>query len=161
MNRLTFALSVIAILACAPASAQVYRCPDKATGKITYSDAPCSDGLQIVRQRTAEEQQLDAERADLARQRNQLAQERDAMRQQQVAAPQAAPPQSATSSNSYECQIAQKNAWGVNKAQKQREADIICYGADRAAQIQMEKAARKPVATTCVHNGRISNCVSR
>lgn len=69
--------------ACLSAFAQVYRCPDKATGKLTYSDAPCSDGQQIVRQRTPEEQLLDAERAELARQRIQLSNERAAVHQQQ------------------------------------------------------------------------------
>lgn len=69
--------------ACCSAVAQVYRCPDKATGKLTYSDAPCSDGQQIVRQRTPEERLLDAERADLARQRTQLSNERAAVQQQQ------------------------------------------------------------------------------
>lgn len=146
-------------IACTAASAQVYRCPDAKTGKITYSDAPCTDGKQIVRQMTDEERMLNEERADIARQRNQLAREREALQQQ------ASPPQpvhsTAQTGTSYECQVAQKNAWGVNKEQKQREADIICFGPERAAQIQAAKAANKPVKTTCVHNGQISKCVSR
>jgi hypothetical protein len=76
-------LFVALATACLSAGAQVYRCPDKATGKLTYSDAPCSDGQQIVRQRSAEEQLLDAERAELARQRIQLSNERTAVIQQQ------------------------------------------------------------------------------
>jgi Domain of unknown function (DUF4124) len=77
------ALVLALAMACLSAFAQVYRCPDKATGKLTYSDAPCSDGQQIVRQRTPEERLLDAERADLARQRIQLSNERAAVQQQQ------------------------------------------------------------------------------
>lgn len=76
---LVFALAT----ACLSAGAQVYRCPDKATGKLTYSDAPCANGRQIVRERTPEEQQLDAERAELARQQIQLSNERTAVIQQQ------------------------------------------------------------------------------
>lgn len=157
--RLKATTFVSLVIACTAASAQVYRCPDAKTGKITYSDAPCAEGKQIVRQMTAEERMLNDERADIARQRNQLAREREAM-QQQAPTPQPAP-STAQSGTSYECQIAQKNAWGVNKEQKQREADIICYGPERAAQIQAAKAANKPVKTTCVHNGPVSRCVSR
>lgn len=79
------ALVVTLVTACLPVGAQVFRCPDKATGKITYSDAPCSDGRQIVRERTPEEKQLDAERAELARQRRQLSNEKAAVEQQQRA----------------------------------------------------------------------------
>lgn len=142
------------------ASAQVYRCPDPASGKLTYSDAPCTSGEQIVRQRSVAEQQLDMERAELARQRFQIEQDRQAIREQQTQArPQNLTPQAMGISR--ECEIAQKNAWGVNKKQKQREADIICYGSDRAADIRAQEEARKPIRTTCVHNGVVSRCVSR
>lgn len=159
--RLKATTFVALMIACTAASAQVYRCPDAKTGKITYSDAPCMDGKQIVRQVTDEEQMLNEERADIARQRNQLAREREVMQQQQQASPPQPAPSTAQSGTSYECQMAQKNAWGVNKEQKQREADIICYGPERAAQIQAAKAANKPVKTTCFNNGPISRCVSR
>lgn len=69
--------------------AQVYRCPDKATGKLTYSDAPCSDGKQIVRQLSDDERKLDAERASLSRQQKQLDQDRAAFQQEQVTQRQA------------------------------------------------------------------------
>lgn len=152
---------VVIGLACTYASAQVYRCPDARTGKVTYSDAPCVTGEQIVRERSYEQQQLDAERSALARERFQLEQERRAMQQQQQVQARSqniTPPQTGMS---RECEMAQKNAWGVNRKQKQREADIICYGADRAADIRAQEEARKPVRTSCVHNGAFSNCVSR
>ena len=95
--KTTFSLALV--IFCATAGAQVYRCPDKVTGKTTYSDAPCTDGKQIVRQMPNEERMLNAERAAIARQRIQLDQDRAAMRQQQadqaartVASPQQASP---------------------------------------------------------------------
>lgn len=147
-------------LACTYAGAQVYRCPDARTGKITYSDSPCSSGEQIVRQRSYEEQQLDAERSALARERFLLEQERSVMQQQQVQSRQQnlTPAQTGIS---RECQIAQKNAWGTNRKQKQREADIICFGPERAAQIRAQEEANRPIRTTCVRNGVVTNCVSR
>lgn len=72
------------------AFAQVYRCPDSTGTRITYSDAPCTEGKQIVRQATDEERRRDAERADLAQQRNQLERERASLRQDQAAQQQSA-----------------------------------------------------------------------
>jgi hypothetical protein len=83
MVKITAAIA--AFLVCTSASAQVYRCPDKATGRLTYSDAPCTDGRQIVRQMSDEERALNAERAGIARERAQLERERAAIRQQQDA----------------------------------------------------------------------------
>lgn len=60
-------LAAMMATACAMTGAQVFRCPDKATGHITYSDVACADGRQIVRERTPEERQQDAERAERAR----------------------------------------------------------------------------------------------
>lgn len=76
------ALFAAAMVTCTTASAQVYRCPDKATGRLTYSDAPCMDGKQIVRQLSDEERAMSAERSSLARERAQLERDRAAMQQQ-------------------------------------------------------------------------------
>jgi hypothetical protein len=161
-------MRTIAILAASfisfSASAQVFRCPDAATGRMVYSDAPCTAGEQIVRGRSAEERSLDRERADLARERFLLEQERDSMRRGQVtirSQPQPYVAPAPASGMSRECEIATKNAWGTNRAQKQREADIICFGASRAADIEAERAARRPLRTNCVHNGNLSRCVTR
>ena len=149
------------VIACTVASAQVYRCPDAKTGKITYSDAPCSDGAQIVRKRSAEEISLDGERAALARERLSLERERQQMREQSQPdlAPQAmAGPSRATS---RECEIAQKNAWGADRAQAQRKADLACLGPEGAARVQAERERRKPVVTNCFRNGVMTTCVTR
>jgi hypothetical protein len=154
--------ALIFLVACSSASAQVYRCPDQATGKLTYSDAPCMDGRQIVRQLSDEEKAINAERADIARQRNQLGAEREDLARQRQS--QAAPQATAAPGGggiSHECAMAQKNAWGANAKEARKKADIICYGPEKAAQLEMQRLANKPVMTTCVHNGRVSNCVSR
>lgn len=91
------ALFAAAMVTCTTASAQVYRCPDKATGRLTYSDAPCTDGKQIVRQLTDEERALNAERSSLARERAQLERDRAALQQQQAPRQQPQRPQAASS----------------------------------------------------------------
>lgn len=154
-------LAIAILFVASQAQAQVFRCPDRATGKITYSDSPCSDGAQIVRQRSADEMALDGERAALARERLALERERQQMREQSQT--YAAPPAMAepSRSTSRECEIAQKNAWGVNRAQAQRKADLACLGPEGAARVQAERERRRPVVTNCFRNGAWTNCVSR
>lgn len=104
-------LSFVLAIFCGTAGAQVYRCPDKVTGKITYSDAPCTDGKEIVRQMSEDERMLNAERAMIARQRHQLDQERAAMRQQQAdqaARSTASPQQTPQPIDPIACQRAQR-----------------------------------------------------
>lgn len=109
MTRSKLVFAVFAMAACASASAQVYKCPDPVTKKVTYSDAPCTDGKQIVRQMTDEERALSAERASIARERTQLERDRAALRQQQDA-PRAQVPQTAAAPaiNQFECQKAKR-----------------------------------------------------
>ena len=108
---LKVAFLVISALACSAASAQVYRCPDKATGRVIYSDAPCADGRQIVKQLSDEERALSAERASIARERAQLERERAALRQQRDSSRQQ-PQQSQDSSrpaiDQFACQKAKR-----------------------------------------------------
>lgn len=144
MTKSKFVLAVLAIVACTTASAQVYRCPDKATGRLTYSDAPCMDGRQIERKRSDEDRILDAERAFDSRVRFSNEQRRERAepsqqpaRQQQQAATPGIPPASR-----HECEVAQKNAWGTNKEQAQKKADILCYGSEKAATMQIERDRR-------------------
>lgn len=63
------ALAFLLACTCMASGAQVYRCTDPATKRTTYSDAPCADGTQIVRQRSSEELQLDEDRAAASRKR--------------------------------------------------------------------------------------------
>ena len=159
--------------------AQVFRCPDPVSGKLSFSDIPCSGGEQIQRKRTADEIALESERAALARERAALAGERNRLegeRQQYREQSSDSKPQSVqqTSSlaTSYECQIAQKNAWGSNREVGQRIADLACLGPEGAARVQAErerskaaaeaaKAHKKSVRTNCITNAGYVNCVSR
>jgi len=55
----------ILLMASASVHAQVYKCPDPANNRITYSDAPCTGGRQLERQRSQAE--IMAERQHAAR----------------------------------------------------------------------------------------------
>lgn len=116
MNRVAFfPLAAFALALPLAAQAQAFRCPDPATGKVLYTDQPCTGGDLVVPAPTAEElerrrqaeaqaqerraaerqQALEAERLRLERERLEL--ERSAV--------QAAQPQ-----NSAACRQAQQNA---------------------------------------------------
>lgn len=156
-------LFLLAVITSA-ASAQVYRCPDPQKGKTTYSDSPCTQGKQSDRPRTLEERMLDEERAAVARERFQLEQERQMMREQRQRPPQTVVIESGGSqprATSYECEIAQKNAWGTNRAQAQRKADLACLGPEGAARVQAERERQRPVVTDCFRNGVHTRCVTR
>ncbi len=103
---------IVALATAVTASAQVYKCPDKATGRIVYSDAACDDGQQIVKPTTPEERALNAERAALARERLQLDMDRAELRkeqQQDASAAEAPPPSAATPPiDHYACQKAKR-----------------------------------------------------
>ena len=90
MLKFVMPIAMLAAAYCSTAFAQVYRCPDQMSGKITYSDSPCTDGKQIVRRASDEERMMDAERAAIAQQRNQIDQDRAALRQEQAAQQQSA-----------------------------------------------------------------------
>lgn len=128
---------LILVFACSAANAQVYKCTDPGTKKITYSDAPCIDGRKIERRRSEEERMLDAERASESRSRFTKEARDDGHQKQQRRYP---PSQDLTPIevvSRYECERAQKNAWGSNKEQAQRKADILCYGPEKAAKLQI------------------------
>jgi hypothetical protein len=64
-------LLVAALIAAShSASAQVFKCPDPANGRIIYSDAPCTGGQQLERQRSQAEIMLERQQAAAAGQRN-------------------------------------------------------------------------------------------
>lgn len=107
---------------------------------------------------------LDEERAAVARERFQLEQERQMMREQRQRPAQTVVVETGGSqprASSYECEIAQKNAWGVNRAQAQRKADLACLGPEGAARVQAERERRRPVVTDCFRNGVHTRCVTR
>lgn len=65
-----------------PAIAQAYRCPDRATGKVLYTDQPCQGGTEVAPRLSEQEQQYRAEAARNARERQALQQEQAALREQ-------------------------------------------------------------------------------
>ena len=76
--------------------AQVYKCPDAASGKLTYSDAPCaSGGVQLERKRSQAEIEYDRQRAASEYQRFQTEQRRDAARAESAQRPTYQQPQQA------------------------------------------------------------------
>ncbi len=93
------------------AFAQVYQCPDKASGQISFSDRPCAGGRQIIKELTPEEQAISAKRATLARERLQLERERAALQEQQQAQPQSPLPVSPPAGqpiDPYACRTAKR-----------------------------------------------------
>ena len=66
MIRLLIAVLTTASL---PALAQVYKCPDAVNKRVIYSDAPCTGGQQIERQKSQSEIMLERQQASQATQR--------------------------------------------------------------------------------------------
>ena len=104
------AMGIACSMTLVSAFAQVYRCPDRASGQISFSDTPCAGGRQIIKERTPEEQAIRAKRAALARERLQLERERAAVREQQQAQPQSPRPASPAGQpiDPYACRTAKR-----------------------------------------------------
>ncbi len=164
---MNFQVLAFLLVASSAASAQVYKCPNQSTGKITYSDSPCVEGKMIERQRTQAEVLQDQQRAAAAQHQYTNAQAREAGRQQQARQP--APtgyqqPIAADSRNSAECQRAQRDLettassiTGTDEVRARnitaanRKVDMACLGAARAGSIRAAEAgAPKPEITN--HN---------
>ena len=163
-------LCVVFLGAWAPlgAQAQVIRCTDAATGKVTYTDGKCASGaterevearktpqeIQQEREEAAEalarkQQRLDAEaaadRLDAARNARRAQQQQ----QQQQRATQADPAQSA------ECASARRQleaasarpgsgAGDPRLLAAQQQMELVCLGAARYAELERDRAARQP-----------------
>ena len=135
-----------------PAMAQVNRCVNPATGKVTFTDGPCDpsqQGSQVMAPRSRESIELERERAQLARERQLLQQERDLMSRQREASPPReatpAPAPAESRADSYACQVARRNL-GVgispeSRMRSQRDYEIACFG-DRAADVEQSRAGR-------------------
>ncbi|MDO5625055.1 MAG: hypothetical protein Q4G71_10225 [Pseudomonadota bacterium] len=114
LATLTAAASLLAGLALPlPASAQAYRCPDPATGRVSYTDQPCKGGALIAPRRSEEELRQEAAAAQAAREREaerqQLADERERQRQQ-AAHTEAAARAPASPAESADCRAARAQA---------------------------------------------------
>ena len=107
---------------CMASSAQVFRCTDPVTKKTTYSDAPCSEGKQIVRQRSTEEREIDEENAAASRRRflNGQAAERS-ISQNDERSTQVKPAQA--KSDSYDCKRAKHELSIASNIRTLTEAD--------------------------------------
>lgn len=94
-------------------SAQAFKCPDPATGRVLYTDQPCPGGQAVVPARTPEQVAEDARRADAARERAQqrreeaLERERLQLEQAQAAEALRPPPSPA---DSQACRAARDEA---------------------------------------------------
>ena len=135
-------LLVSVLFGCAAVQAQVVKCTDSRTGKVTYSDSGCSGGevgKQVQARKTAQELEDERAQAEAARQRyaaptpSSQAQQAAPMRQEQ--APQR------DYASTFECRQAQRDidiARGsvtasqsekvTNVAAAQRKADLACLG---------------------------------
>ncbi|HEY9096207.1 MAG TPA: hypothetical protein VIN35_10720 [Hydrogenophaga sp.] len=121
---LKIALGIACSMTLVSSFAQVYQCPDKATGLTSFSDKPCAGGHQIVKERTPEEQAISAERAALARERSQLERERAALRELQQAQPQSPPPASPAGQpiDLHACRTAKRELSIASNMQSESEA---------------------------------------
>lgn len=174
------------LLCCAAAHAQVVKCTDSRTGKVTYSDSGCTGGTvgrQVLAKKTAEELEYERAQAEVARQRyaapvtSSQGQQAGSMRQEQ--APQR------DYASTFECRQAQRNidiARGsvtasqseklTNVAAAQRKADLACLGPTgyreaeaaraEARERAKERRARAPgVITHCDPGGCNDNYGNR
>lgn len=144
--------------------AQVYKCPDAASGKLTYSDAPCaSGGVQLERKRSQAEIEYDRQRAASEYQRFQTEQRRDAARAESAQRPTYQQPQQAAApaGRSMECTRAQrelefatssvtgsKESKDAALAAANRKVDLECFGAAKAANIRAAEAGAPKVEIT-------------
>lgn len=78
---LTLAQLTLALALCLPAAAQVVRCTDAATGRITYTDGSCASGQaaqEVLPQKSPEELAREQQQADDALARKHERQQREA-----------------------------------------------------------------------------------
>lgn len=130
-----------------PSTAQVVRCTDPATGKVTYTDGDCGRGQaarEVEARKTPQEIQQEREQAAQALQRKQDRQQQALQQRQSTApAPTADPPRAAAPAadpaQSADCQRARKNLQDVLATlgrgmydeqtrldAAQRQADLAC-----------------------------------
>lgn len=149
-NALIF-IAASAMSICAGA-ATVYKCKN-AHGQIEMSDTACAVGS------TGSQVELKPNSLDNSSARAEAARDDAAnYRQQATQSGQL----KVDRSQSHECQIAQKNAWGADKAVAQRKADLACMGAEGAAAAQQQRANNRPVISNCSSNGYGQiTCISR
>lgn len=154
----------------AAAQAQVVRCTDPATGKVTYTDGNCAGGataLEVEARKTPEEIQREREQAAeaLALKQKRLeaenkAAETEALRNAQRDRPPATrsqdyarSPECARSRRNMDVVLSGGNAGSYEQTQRveaaQRQMDLDCLGPEGYAEVEKARAARPtPVNTT-------------
>lgn len=156
------------LLAAAPASAQVMRCTDARTGKVTYTDAACDSGAQsrevqprqspeeLARERAQSQEAAQRMRERLAAEQA-AAQEREALeaaRQEREArrAPSttdyAASPACASARRALEAVAGRSSATLEDSARldaAQRQMELSCLGPEGYARAEAARAQRPQV----------------
>jgi len=168
-----------AALWCAAAQAQVVRCTDASTGKVTYTDGSCTSGatarevearktpdeIRQERAQAAEALERKQQRLDTEAAATRLQAEREALRQRSTAATPAPRPDYA---RSPECLRSRRQWQELNEAQTreplvqnpaldaaQRQMDLDCLGPEGYAEMERARAAQRPPIIV-VPNGRTS-----
>lgn len=151
------------------AQAQVVRCTDAATGKVTYTDGKCAGGAtarEVEARKTPEEIQHEREQAAeaLALKQKRLeaenkAAEAEALRnaQRDRAAPAKPPdyarsPECARSRRNLDMVLGSGNAGSYEQSQRmeaaQRQVDLDCLGPEGYAEVAKARAARPTTVNT-------------
>lgn len=166
MNAKHPALLLLAMAAClaGPASAQVVRCTDPATGKVTYTDGECRRGdaaREIEARKTPEELEQEREQAAEALARKHERQQHEALlRPPPAAAPATSPPTAPPHpANSAACQQARQRlqqeleASGRGMYDEQarldaarRQADLACLTPAEFARADSERSRAQAAA---------------
>jgi len=157
-----------AALLCVAAQAQVVRCTDARTGKVTYTDGTCEgsaaareveprktqEEIRQERAQAAEALERKQQRLELEAATTRLQAEREALRQREQAAH--APPRP-DYARSPECQRARRQWQELNEAHAreplvqnlaldaaQRQMDLDCLGPEGYAELEKARASQRP-----------------
>lgn len=158
---LALALAAVACLP-SPSAAQVIRCTDPATGKVSYTDAACPRGQaahEVEARKTPQEIQQEREQAAEALERKHERQQWELQQRQSAeSAPRPAPPAApGDPAQSADCQRARKSLQEVVSTlgrgmydeqtrldAAQRQADLACLSPADYARAESARASRQP-----------------
>lgn len=147
---------VLALACTVPATAQVIRCVDPASGKVTYTDERCAQGettREVEPRKSAQEIEQERDQADQALQRKYERQRAEAELQRTAPPDHASTPRGRTAApdpaQSLQCQRARQNLQTVLSsadatvyddqariAAAQRQADLACLSPAEYARLQ-------------------------
>ena len=165
MHALPFATLTLVVAACCalPAAAQVIRCTDPATGKVTYTDGACHRGdvtREVEARKSAQEIEQEHQQAAEALERKYERQQQEARQRREAdqaerAARSAEPAARSDPANTAQCQRARKQlqdtlasmGQGMYDEQArldtaQRQADLACLSPADYARTEGSRAYR-------------------